>query len=252
MRGWWFTGRMDEKTLARIAAGSARRARDTLREDIDSLRLDAGLSVSALARSAGVEAGFLRRILRGDVRPSIETYARLTAALGADLATRVYPNTGPLVRDRHQAPMVELVLAARDPRWHPFLEAAVRRPSRGWIDLVLHEPRENVVIATEVQSALHRLEQLIRWHGAKADSLPSWDAWDRLGQEEPRISRLLLIRRTRSTTAAAHEFAQQLRLAYPAHPDDALASLTGRSPWPGPAIVWVVIDGRGVRFTSGR
>ena len=83
------------------------------------------------------------------------------------------------------------------PRWQAFTEVAVHRPSRGWIDAVLHEPRDRVAVATELQSELRRLEQLVRWSAAKAASLPSWDGWSRLG-DEPRIDRLLVVRRTRA------------------------------------------------------
>jgi hypothetical protein len=108
-----------------------------------------------------------------------------------------------------------------------------------------------LALAAELQSELRRLEQLIRWSAAKADALPSWEGWARLGPEAA-VSRLLLVRRTRTTRAVAAEFARQLRIAYPAHPDDALSALTGTAPWPGPALVWVVIDGSRSRLASGR
>ena len=53
---------------------------------------------------------------------------------------------------------------------------------------VLHEPREQVAIASELQGQLRRLEQLVRWHAMKAESLPSWDGWPHLGEPEPRIA----------------------------------------------------------------
>jgi transcriptional regulator with XRE-family HTH domain len=245
------TGTMDQRTLARAAAAAARRSRVTLREDIDRQRLDAGWSVAKLARLAGVDPAYLHRIMAGTARPSLETCARLTSALGADLVVHAYPNTGPAVRDRLSAPMLEHLLLTAHPRWGSFLEVGVRRPGRGWIDAVLHEPRERLVLASELQSELRRLEQLIRWHGLKADSLPSWDGWAHLG-EAPAIGRLLVVRRTRATRRVAAEFARQLRTAYPAHPDDAVAALTGTTPWPGDALAWMVVDGRGARWASGR
>ncbi len=223
----------------------------TLAGDLLSLREDAGVTRALLAREAGVDAAYIGRIEAGEERPSIETYQRLASALGADLHTRLYPNTGPAIRDRHQAPMLELLLAPLHPRWLPFMELAVRRPSRGWIDLGLHDAAGHIFLATELQSELRRLEQLIRWSGEKAASLPSWDGWPHLG-EEPAISRLLVVRRTRATLEVARTFERQLRVAYPAHPDDALAALTGMAPWPGPAMVWVALDGTRSRLVPGR
>lgn len=235
----------------RAARRLADRAHRTVREDLERSMADAGVGIRELARAAGVDSGYLTRILSGNVRPSLDTYARLARAMGLDLAARLYPNTGPLLRDRHAAPMLELILRERHPRWHPFLEVGVTRPSRGWIDAVLHEPRERVAVATELQSELRRLEQLVRWQAAKAGSLPSWEGWNRL-DEPPAVNRLLLVRRTRATRAVATEFGAQLRAAYPAHPDDAVASLTGTAAWPGPALVWVALDARGARLLPGR
>ena len=73
-----------------------------------------------LARSAGVDAGYLWRIEAGTERPSLEIYARLANALGADLAARLYPNTGPTIRDRHQAGILEALLSDLHSRRTPY------------------------------------------------------------------------------------------------------------------------------------
>ncbi len=242
---------MNDDRLARAAARASARLHRRLSDDIDRLRTDAGISIRALASASGVDPAFLYRILTGTERPSLETYARLAAPLGADLAARLYANTGPVIRDRHQARLLEALLALLHPRWQPFTEVGVRRPGRGWIDAALHEPAEGVILATELQSELRRLEQIVRWSAEKAASLPSWDGWPTLG-EQPRISQLLVVRRTRATRTVATEFERQLRVAYPAHPADALGALKGTSPWPGPALVWATIDGDRTRLVTGR
>ncbi len=221
-------------------------------EEIRHFREDAGLSKAWLARAANVDAAFLGRIEEGLESPSLETYQRLAAVLGADLSVKLYPNTGPAIRDRLSAPMTEALLGILDARWRPYTEVAVRRPSRGWIDAALLDARARVILATEIQSELRRLEQLIRWHAAKAESMPSWGDWPRAGGELE-ISRLLIVRRTRATRAVASEFTGQLRVAYPAHPDDALAALaTPQFPWPGPALVWAEVAGGTARLLPGR
>jgi len=199
-----------------------------------------------------VAPSYVHRILTETSEPSLDTYARLATALGADLSARLYPNTGPRLRDHTQAPMLEHLLATRHPRFGAFTEVLVRRPSRGAIDALLHEPREPVAIASELQGQLRRLEQQVRWHAMKAESLPSWDGWPHLGGPEPRITQLLIVRRTRATRAIAAEFARQLRTAYPAHPDDALGALTGTEPWPGSALVWMVVENGTARWATGR
>src|SRR4029079_13173812 len=87
-----------------------------LAEDIRRLRDDAGASRAAVARLAGIDPMAVERMKDGSIRPTLETYARIAAALGADLAARVYPQTGPRIRDRHQARMAEGLIGARHPR----------------------------------------------------------------------------------------------------------------------------------------
>ena len=120
-----------------------------------------------IARLAGVDPSVLSRVEAGSLRPTLETYARIAAALGADLAARVYPQTGPRIRDRHQVRMAEVVIASLHPRWQVTPEVAVRSPVRGWIDLALHDPGAQLVVAGELESELRRLEQLIRWSAAE-------------------------------------------------------------------------------------
>jgi hypothetical protein len=192
--------------------------------------------------------------MAGTVSPTLETYAKLAVPLGGDFAARLYPNTGPLIRDRHQGRILEALLAQAHPRWRPTTEVGVRQPARGWIDLALHDPREGVILAVEIESEIRRIEQQVRWAKMKAESLPSSDVWpqDDGRTEAPRISQLLVVRRTRATRQTALEFATQLAAAYPAHPEDAIASLTGVTPWPGPALIWADFGRDRVRLLPRR
>ena len=115
--------------------------------------------------------------------------------------------------------------------------------------MVLHEERERQIVAVEIESDIRRIEQQLRWAQMKAESLPSWDGWPAGGAE---ISRVLIVRRTRATRQTAVEFTRQLAAAYPAHPEDALAALTGAATWPGAAIIWAQIEPERVRFLTAR
>lgn len=235
---------MTATAFERAVAQAERRAWIAFGQEVQRLREDAGLTRAALARAAGIDASYLGDIETGSARPSHEICLRIAMSLGADLPLRLYPSTGPAVRDRLQSPILEALLAVLHPRWQPFAEIATRRPSRGWIDAGLHDPRARVFVAAEIQSELRRIEQLLRWSEAKAASLPSWEGWPTLG-EEPSISRLLIVRDSRANRAIAAEFRRVLRTAYPADPVDALEALLGPHAWPGPALLWAARDGAG-------
>jgi transcriptional regulator with XRE-family HTH domain len=226
----------------RVATQLSKRVRSSIGADVARLREDAGLSRAELGRGAGVDSSYLRRIEDGGVEPSVTTYARLAVALGGDLALRLYPQTGPTLRDRHQARIAEALLRSAHPRWHPYLEIAVRYPSRGWIDVGLHDGRDAIFVATEIQSEIRRLEQLVRWASEKTASLPSWEGFAQLGS--PAVSQLLIIRDTRTTRAVARGFRRVLGAAYPANAEDALDAISGPVNWPGSAILWAT-GGRG-------
>lgn len=228
--------------------------RRALAEDMRRLREDAGASRAAVAALAGIHPSVVSRIEAGVLDPTLETYARVSAALGADFAARVYPQSGPAIRDRHQVRMAELVLAAVHPRWHVTPEVAVRRPVRGWIDLAIHDPAAHTAVAVELESGIHRTEQLIRWSSEKAHALPSssiWPTWLASGHE-PQISRLLVVRWTRANREIATAARRLLREAYPADPGDALDALTGTAAWPGPALLWARIGAGTARLLGVR
>jgi hypothetical protein len=160
------------------------------------------------------------------------------------LSVRLFPGTGPLIRDHLQASMLEALLVIAHPRWRRRPEVAVYRPVRGVIDLVLDalgEPR----VATEAQSDLRRIEQQVRWSKAKADALRGSAAKDGDAHEARAgpVSRLLLLRSTTRTRAVVAQHAELLRAAYPACAGDAHAALTGEAPWPGDAILWCRVEG---------
>jgi hypothetical protein len=143
--------------------------------------------------------------------------------------------------------MAEALLAIVHPSWHRLVEVAVRRPARGFIDVVLGRT-DGPIIATELHSELRRIEQQIRWADDKAASLPSADAWTFLthGSGNAAISQLLVLRSTRATRDLARSYALTLAAAYPARAEDAVEALIQPDrAWPGAALIWAdVADGK--------
>ena len=235
--------------IARRRADATTRA---IGQAIRDLREDAGLTLTAVATAAGIDRRFLARVETGERGASVETVTTVLAVLGADLSMRAYPSTGPRIRDRIQAAMVEAFLRDLDRHWTATPEVPVRKPARGVIDVVLSDPRVPVVIAAEFQSELRRLEQQVRWHREKELSLPSAELWDhRMPTEPTATSRLLVLRSTRTMRELANTFAATLGSAYPARTGDAINALRGQGVWPGDAIVWMRVEGGRATLLDG-
>lgn len=237
-------------TSRTILGRSVLELRRRLGGDIRRLRVDAGLSQRAVAAAAGIDHGYLSLIEAGEREPSFGVLSSIGEVLGADLHVRLYPTTGPRIHDRIQAAMVEALFGALHSRWRRQAEVPVRRPARGYVDAVIASRADRLVIATEAQSELRRLEQQLRWASDKAESLPSSVAWPALvGDDERRttISRLLLLRSSRTMRETARTFALTLHAAYPASTAEVHRALTTvDGAWPGPGVLWVdFIAGRG-------
>ncbi len=225
------------------------RRRDLFRAlgtEIRTMREDAGRSQAAIARAAGVAQSHLSEVEAGTAEPSVAVIAAIGAALGADLSVRLFPNTGPRIRDRSQLAMGEAVIAALHERWRVVPEVPVYRPVRGVIDLVLEEASGPDTVSTELQSQLRRIEQQVRWCVQKTDALAALPE-----QSGRRVGRLLVVRNTAAMRDIARGAAGTLRAAYPAGSAAAIASLAGTDPWPGAAMVWANVVGGSARLLDG-
>jgi transcriptional regulator with XRE-family HTH domain len=217
--------------------------------DVRTIREDAGIPQIRLAEAAKISRAHLCAIEGGNAEASTEVLAAIADVLGASLSIRLYPGTGPRIRDHLQAAILEALVGELHPRWNRFVEVPVYRPVRGVIDLVLHEPAGPVVVAAEIQSELRRLEQLVRWANQKRDALPSAELWQFVAATDaPPTSALLVVRSTRTTRAVVNEYPGVLRALYPASAADIHAALTSEARWPGAGLLWAVVAGGRARI----
>ncbi len=233
-----------------------RRVREHVGGQIQELRAEAGISQQALAAAAGIDQAHLSRIQRGMVQPSIDVLVAIAAALGADLGIRLFPGSGPRIRDRMQAPMVEALIRSLHPRWRPIPELAV--PSaRGFIDLAIGLRDGSAGIACEAHSELRAIDTIQRRVVEKATALGE------LGLVGGNVSPMLLIRSTVATRSIVCTYEATLAASFPAPMASTLAALRGPvAPWPGPAILWArlergraeILEGppRGIRLGRAR
>ena len=236
-----------------MATINQRRLRATQREllralgtEMRRMREDAGRSQSAVSRASGISQGHVSAMEAGTARPSLEALLAIAAALGCDLSVRMFPGTGPRIRDRIQVAMSEALLALLHPRWTAQPEVPVYRPVRGVIDLVLADGQAHLLLPTELQSELRRVEQQIRWSVQKADALAAMP--DHAGE---RVSRLLVVRNTAAMRETVRAAGRTLAAAYPARSADAVASLGSERPWPGAALLWADVEGGRATILDG-
>ncbi len=241
--------RRDLRTATGRAASDLRRR---VGADLRRHRLDAGLSLRAVAKAASIDPSHLSAVERGTREASFAVLVAVAQVLGLDLSIRLFAVTGPSIRDRHQAPIVEALIATLGRSWRPHVEVPVRRPVRGVIDLVL--VRDDVVVAVEVHSELRSVEQVIRWSTAKAEALPSSDLWSRGGSfRQPRIERLLVICSTRANRDIVQSHQKTFDNAFPGSAAAASSALRGDAPWPGPTLLWAgTVAGRATITTRAR
>jgi hypothetical protein len=226
-----------------------RRLERSIAGDLERLRIDGAATKADVARAAGIDRTFYGRIEAGLAHLSLESLVAVATAMGVDVSIRLYPGRGPRLTDRHSARMIELTVRGLAPVWRPHLEVRVERPVRGFVDAVFERRDRPLLVATEYESMLPRLEQQIRWASEKAAAI----AYSNLVGPEPtpEISKLLVLRSTERTRGLARTFGSILHAAYPARTREAVDSLRTGSPWPGAAIVCVRIDGERVELLDG-
>jgi len=244
---------MGDTNLQRDIRERKRAARLAIAAELRRIRQDENISLRRLGQAVGVDPSHLARVEAGGRSASLDAIVAAAAGLGHDVSLRLFPTTGPRIRDHIQARMIEALLAALPPRWSARLEVAVYQPVRGVIDVVLQDRASGDVVAGEGHSALYAVERQLRWAGQKADALPSARGWpwsDR--PEPPRIGRLLVLRSSTAMRDLVATVPRTFSTAYPARTTAAVEALTsGTTPWPGDAIVWVQVDGAATRLMGG-
>jgi transcriptional regulator with XRE-family HTH domain len=247
-----FNTRMAKPPRPSVDRAVQRRLRAVVRgigTDLCRIRTDGSASQARVAHEAGIDRSHLGRIEAGTTNASLETLVAVATAMGADVSVRFFPGSGPRITDRHQARMIEALLRGLSHAWRPHLEVPVFRPARGYVDAVFERTDDPLLVVSEAQSTLPRLEQQIRWAAEKAASIGSSEL---VGSGPiPATSKLLIVRSTASTRELARSFEATLRTAYPARSRDAVRSLLRGSPWPGDAIIWIRIEGERVEILDG-
>jgi transcriptional regulator with XRE-family HTH domain len=105
-----------------------------LATELRDARREAGLSQASVGRVAGISAGHVARLERGEVKgASVMLFARLFAVLGRRLSVRTYPEGVPL-RDIAQLRLIARFRATLPPSVQLHTEVPLRRPGdlRAW------------------------------------------------------------------------------------------------------------------------
>jgi transcriptional regulator with XRE-family HTH domain len=195
----------------------------TIGNEIRLGRQGLGLSVSAVARSAGISTSELSRIERA-LAPwvSLVTLAKLCAVVGLDLSARTFAGGAPLRDARHAALLSDFGAGLHATvRWRLEVPLPGHGEQRSW-DGVASGPGWRYAAEAEMnpvdgQALLRRLKQKQR-DGA-VDGV------------------LVLLRDTRQARAFRREFASQLAVEFPIPGSQAMRLLAGGDPPSGNAII---------------
>jgi transcriptional regulator with XRE-family HTH domain len=240
-----------DTALRRLATSRGRSLRRSVGEQLRDLREERELSLRELALASGVHASVIARAEAGDGNLTLETLARVATALGSEPSVRLYPATGPRLRDHIQVRLIEALLSRLHTRWRARLEVPVYRPVRGVIDVVLTDAAAGELVCGEAHSEIRRAERQLRWAAEKADALPSADGWPWMDRA-PRTSRILLLRSTATTRALVQALPHVFATAYPGRTAAAVEALVTQSGMlSDPAIVWVDVRGSATRLLDG-
>lgn len=236
---------MGDTDLERSIRDRQRSRRRSLGKELKQVRLEAGMSLRDVGRAVGIDPSHLSRVEAGARDLSAASLIAIAAVLGHDVSTRLYPSSGPRVRDHIQVRMLETVMAAAHPRWHARLEVPVYEPVYGVIDIVLQDRLTDDLVSGEGHSALTAVDAQLRWAAQKTDALPSARGWPWTdAPAAPRTCRLLVLRSTAAMRDLVRQLPETFAAAYPASSADARAALVGGDRrWPGDAILWVDIRG---------
>jgi transcriptional regulator with XRE-family HTH domain len=242
---------MADTAIERLATSRCRALRRVIGGQLQDLREERGLSQREVADAVRIDRSWLARAEAGDANLTVGALVGLATVLGTEASVRLYPTTGPRLRDHVQVMMIEALLAVLDTRWRPRIEVPVYRPVRGVIDLVLADPVDASLVSGEAHSEIRRAERQLRWAAEKTDALPSADGWPWMAAR-PRTSRLLLLRSTAATRAVVNDAPNLFAAAYAGRAAEAVAALRSHGgAFPDAAIVWVDVRGSASRILDG-
>ena len=201
-------------------------------EEIREIRLRAGASQSALARSIGVSRSVICRMEQGDPDVSARIRARAVGVLGGDFRISVYPGGAPLIHDAAHARLVEAVLNRCHPSWRPTVESPVPGPGRRSTDIRLD--RRDEIVLMEVETHIRALEAIIREGAEKRVAVAQTAPASR------RIQVVLVLPPTRHHRALVRAHPSIVTAAFPT-PCGALARALADpdASWPGDGILWM-------------
>jgi transcriptional regulator with XRE-family HTH domain len=186
----------------------------TLGSELRAARLQAGLSLAAVASAAGLSRAELSRVERG-LAPwlTLDAICRIAAVVGLVPSVKLYPDGSPL-RDAAHASLLARLRRQLPPglRWQTEVPMPVSGDRRAW-DAVIRG--NGWWVAVEAETRLHDLQALQR-----RIALKRRDAGD------PCV--ILLVNDTRPNRAALIMMRESLRTEFPLDARDVLAAVRAR------------------------
>ena len=138
-------------------------------QELRIARMTAGLTQSRLARLAGLSQPQVSRAERGAGGLSLDQRCRLAAAVGHELAWRLYPVSSVRLRDSGQLDLARAIVAAAHPSWHAELEVPIAPGDLRAADMVLEGRVE--LLHIEIERVLVDVQEQLRAGKLKRQAL---------------------------------------------------------------------------------
>lgn len=215
----------------RLGEHRAARQADGVAGEVKAARAHRGDTRKVVGARAGVSADSVRRVEIGDPHVQLNTLCGVGEAVGLDVVVRVYPRSGPSLRDAGQLTVAQILRSVAHRTWHFEVEVSAGVHGEA-IDVCMFGPTE--ILAIEIDRLLLDFQDQYRRNSIKREHV---------AQHHRRPVRLVMVvqdtDRNRHAVQAHRAFIQSV---LPAGSREVLASLRSGKPLMRDGILWIRPD----------
>ena len=221
-------GRGSRRDTGRRRGRRARSQSEAIGKEVGLARAEHGLSVTTVARRAGVVPDTVRRIEAGEPGVQVDTLCAVGAAVGVDVVLRGYRGRAPTLRDTGQLRLAEMLCAIVGDAWHPRLELRAGEHGEA-ADIGLFGSLE--ILDAEIERVLVDFQAQYRRAKLKCDWLAA--------QHQRPVRLVLVVEDTARNRAAVAKHVDFIRTVLPAGSREVLQAFRTGEPLGKDGLLWI-------------